>query len=386
MIQFLLRRFVPNFSNTDSPCVRSAIGNLAGIVGIVCNLLLFLGKLIAGLLVHSVSILADAINNLSDASSSLMTVLGFQLSKRPADEDHPYGHARSEYLSGLAVAFLILFIGLELVKSSVGKILSPEPLDFSMMTLIILIVSILVKLWMALFYRKLGKSIHSTVLMATSSDSRNDVISTIAVLLGCLVEHFTSYHIDGYVGLAVAIFILVSGWDIAKETISPLLGKKADKTLVKNISDLILSHEKVLDIHDLLVHDYGPGQCFASVHVEISAKEAPFVGHDIIDDIERDALRELQVHLVIHYDPVVTDDPEADHIQEHIQDIIHTIDPRLSIHDFRVVRGAAKTKLVFDLAVPYCMEMSHTAMKCQIDEEIKKLGHDYNTVIDFDRK
>lgn len=384
MTKLLLRLFVKNYRNTDDPKVRGAYGRLAGLVGLVCNLLLFAGKLVAGTLAGSVSVTADAVNNLSDASSSLVTLFGFKLAERPADEEHPYGHARMEYLSGLLVAVLILVIGVELAKSSVEKILHPETVEFSVLTLCVLIVSILVKLWMCLFCKKLGKAIDSTALEATAADSRNDVITTSAVLLGLLAGHFFRWRIDGWVGALVAVFILLSGWSIAKETISPLLGKQADRELVRRISDLVLGHPKILGIHDLMVHDYGPGQCFATVHVEMDMHENPLVCHDILDDIERDALRELHVHLVIHYDPVVTDDVELNHMRALVEKKLKQLDPRLSMHDFRMVRGPQHTNLIFDLAVPFDLSGKTAELKRRIDECVQFEDHKYYTVITFD--
>ncbi len=384
MTKLLLRLFVKNFRNTDDPKVRGAYGRLAGLVGLVCNLLLFAGKLVAGTLAGSVSVTADAVNNLSDASSSLVTLFGFKLAERPADEEHPYGHARMEYLSGLLVAVLILVIGVELAKSSVEKILHPEAVEFSVLTLCVLIASILVKLWMCLFCKKLGKAIDSTALEATAADSRNDVITTSAVLLGLLAGHFFRWRIDGWVGVLVAVFILLSGWSIAKETISPLLGKQADRELVRRISDLVLGHPKILGIHDLMVHDYGPGQCFATVHVEMDMHENPLVCHDILDDIERDALRELHVHLVIHYDPVVTDDVELNHMRALVEKKLKQLDPRLSMHDFRMVRGPQHTNLIFDLAVPFDLSGKTAELKRRIDECVQFEDHKYYTVITFD--
>lgn len=384
MTNLLLRLFVKDYENTESVAVHSAIGKLAGVTGIVCNLLLFLGKLAVGWLANSVSIIADAINNLSDASSSVVTLLGFKMAQQPADAEHPYGHARYEYLSGLVVAALILIIGFDLARSSFQKILHPEAVEFSVATFAVLLLSIAVKLWMAGFFRSLGSRIHSTTLQATSVDSRNDVIASTAVLLGCAAGYFFHVNIDGIIGLAVAVFILYSGVDIARETISPLLGKQADPELVAKINDLVLSHEKILGIHDLLVHDYGPGQCFATVHAELSAEEDPLECHDIIDDIERDAFDELHVHLVIHYDPVVLDDAEWNEMREIMDEIIAKIDPRLSMHDFRVVRSSRKTKLMFDLAVPYSMRDRHREIKEQIDEALEKKGRDYKTMIRFD--
>ena len=384
MTSLLLRLFVKDYENTESVAVHSAIGRLAGFTGIICNLLLFLGKLTVGWLANSVSIIADAINNLSDASSSVVTLLGFKMAQQPADAEHPYGHARDEYLSGLVVAALILIIGFDLAKSSFQKILHPEAVEFSAATFVVLVLSIAVKLWMAGFFRSLGNRIHSTTLQATSVDSRNDVVASTAVLLGCAVGYFFHVNIDGIIGLAVAVFILYSGVDIARETISPLLGKQADPELIDRITQLVLSHEKILGIHDLLVHDYGPGQCFATVHAELSAEEDPLECHDIIDDIERDALEQMNVHLVIHYDPVVLNDEEWNTMREIMDEIIVEVDPKLSMHDFRVVRSSKKTKLMFDLAVPYSMRSRHREIKAQIDALLAERGKDYKTVISFD--
>lgn len=384
LTDLLLRLCVKNREDTENPAVRTACGKLAGIVGIVCNLLLFAGKLLAGTLSGSVAVTADAVNNLSDASSSLVTLLGFKLAERPADAEHPYGHARMEYLSGLAVAALILLIGAELAKSSFTRILHPEAIEFSLLTVIILVVSILLKLWMSLFNRKLGQRISSATLTAAAADSRNDVISTAAVLAGCLIGHFTALHIDGYIGLLVALFILWSGCGIAKDTVSPLLGKQADPALVGALSKLILSHEKILGIHDLMVHDYGPGQCFASVHAEMDVAEDPLVCHDILDDIERDALRELKIHLVVHYDPIVTDDEELNRMRELVRREIREIDPRLDLHDFRMVRGPQHTNLIFDLAIPFSMAGRKTELKRHIDRRVQFEDAKYYTVITFD--
>lgn len=304
MTELLLRLFVKNHREIENPAVRTAVGKLAGSIGIVCNSLLFFGKLAVGLLCGSVSILADAVNNLSDVSSSVVTLLGFRMAQQPADRDHPYGHARYEYLSGLIVSFLILLIGGGLVKTSVEKILHPVSVAFSALTFIVLAVSVGVKLWMCLSLRRLGRKIRSTALLATSTDSRNDVVATSVVLLSCLTEHFFSLNIDGYAGLAVALFILYSGFQLAKEAVSMLLGKRADDELLFKIGELVRSDEKFLGMHDLMVHDYGPGQCFASVHVEVSPTEDILTCHDHIDAIECRALEELHVHLVIHCDPV----------------------------------------------------------------------------------
>ena len=384
MTNILLRLFIKNCDDTQNPAVRSSIGKLAGLTGIVCNCLLTALKLVIGLLVGSMAIIADGVNNLSDAASSLTTLLGFRMAQRPADKQHPYGHARYEYLSGLAVAALILLIGAELVKSSVAKIINPEPIDISAATIALLAASVAVKLWMSGFYKTLGKKINSTALYATSVDSRNDVISTCAVLLGCLVNYLFGLNIDGCVGLAVAIFILYSSVGIAKDTISPLLGQQADDELVDKITELVLSHEKVLGVHDLLVHDYGPGRCYASAHVELSADEDPMACHDIIDDIECDVLEKMNVHFVIHYDPVVQNDAEQNEMRRTVGEIIRELNPAFSIHDFRIVRGSAQSKLVFDLGVPYSMIEKKKEIKERIDAALNERGKKYITIIRFD--
>ena len=384
MTELLLQLFVKDSRNTEDPGVRASVGRLAGAVGILCNLLLFAGKLTAGLLVGSVSILADAVNNLSDSASSVITLLGFHLAQRPADRRHPYGHARIEYLSGLAVSSLILVIGVELGITSFKKILHPTPLDFTLLTFGVLLASVAVKFWMARFFVTLGKRIQSSVLTATAIDSRNDFIATIAVILGCLVSRYFHVNVDGFVGLGVAVFIFCSGIRLAGETISPLLGKEPDPQLVQSIHDLVMRHDKILGIHDLLVHDYGPGHCYASVHAELSAQEDPLHCHDVIDDIECDALSQLNVHLVIHYDPVETNDAEWNEMHGIVEDIIHKIHPRFSMHDFRVVRGARQNKLVFDLAAPYSCKLTHDEIRLAVYEALLEKEKPYPVVIRFD--
>jgi len=384
MTEFLLRLFVKDHHNVSKPSVRSAYGKFAGIVGIVCNLILFAGKLFVGLLSGAVSITADAANNLTDASSSLVTLLGFKLAERPADDEHPYGHARIEYLSGLAVAAMILLIGVELAKTSFDKILHPESVEVSVLTLSVLFASIGVKLWMSFFCSSLAKRISSSSLKATAADSRNDAISTAAVILGLLAGHFFSLRIDGYVGMLVALFIIWSGCSVAKETISPLLGESADIELVRRLSELILKNPSVLGIHDLMVHDYGPGQRFASVHAEMDARQNPLECHDLIDDIERNVRKELGVHLVIHYDPVVTDDSELNRLREKVSKIVQDYHESLSIHDFRMVSGPGHTNLIFDIALPFCLKDQKAAISRAIDEALSHETTKYYTVITFD--
>ena len=384
MTSLLLRLFVRNSENPKDPKVRSAVGRLAGVVGILCNLLLFGGKLAVGILSGSVSITADAMNNLTDATSSIVTLIGFKLAEKPADEDHPYGHARFEYLSGLVVAALIVVIGFELAKTSVEKIMNPGPVEFTLVTGAVLVGSILVKLWLSLFNGRLGKYIGSTTLAATAADSRNDVISTGVVLLSAIIGALTRWHVDGVMGLAVALFILYSGANLAKETISPLLGEAGDPELQEQISRLVLSAPGVLGYHDLMVHDYGPGQRFASIHVEMDWADDPMHCHEIIDNIERDCMAKLKVNLIVHYDPVVIGDPELDRLKALVTGILQDIDVRLSIHDFRMVRGGGHTNLIFDMTVPADLMGQKKVIKQQLDQALSGQPMRYYTVITYD--
>lgn len=382
---FILRLILKNSRDIQEPQMRSAVGKLSGLVGIFCNLLLAGGKFVVGILSRSVSITADALNNLSDAASSIVTLIGFKLAERPADADHPYGHARYEYLSGLAVAVMIIVIGFELAKSSVGKILNPTAVEFSFVTACVLFGSILVKIWLFLFNSKMGKMIHSTTLIATAADSRNDVITTSAVLAAAVVEHFTTWQIDGFMGLLVALFILYSGIDLAKETVSPLLGEGANLELQELITDYISSCPKVLGCHDLMVHDYGPGKRFASIHVEMDKDENPLVCHDLIDDMERECLKNHGVHLVIHYDPVVTNNPELERLYHLVTAILKVKDERMSIHDFRMVPGTEHTNLIFDITFPTELQGQENTIKSALEKALNDLGEGtYYTVITFD--
>jgi cation diffusion facilitator family transporter len=351
----------------------------------VCNLLLFGFKIVVGTLSGAVSITADAMNNLSDATSAVVTLIGFKLAEKPADADHPYGHARYEYLSGLAVAGLIVVIGFELAKASVEKIIHPTEVLFSLPVCIVLLGSILAKLWMCLFNRHLGKYIRSTTLLATSADSRNDAISTSAVLLAGVLGTAFGWKIDGWMGLAVAIFILYSGIMLAKETISPLLGENASPELREQIATLVGSVPEVLGYHDLMVHDYGPGQRFASLHVEMDMREDPLYCHELIDDMERECLRSHNIHLVIHYDPVITDDPELNARREQVAQILAQRDPRLTIHDFRMIRGISLTNLVFDVTLPPDLRGQEKIIQQRLEEKLNENSNvTYYTDITFD--
>ena len=385
MTKLLLRLFVKEYKSPDRPDVRSRVGMLSGAVGIVCNALLCVLKLIVGAVSGSVSITADAMNNLSDAASSIVTLVGFRLARQPADEDHPYGHARYEYLSGLAVAGMILVIGFELGKTSVEKILNPTDVLFSVPVCIVLVGSILVKLWLFLFNRKLGNLVSSKALLATAADSRNDTLSTLAVLAALIIGTVFHLRIDGVMGLAVAAFILYSGVNMAKETISPLLGENASPQLRQQIISLIEECPEVLGYHDLMVHDYGPGQRFATMHVEMDQQADPLVCHELIDNLERACLRAYNVHLVLHYDPVVTGDAEMDRLRGVVLALLQQQDERISIHDFRMVRGKGHTNLIFDTALPADLMGKHKAIKEKLDAQLQALNEGtYYTVVTFD--
>ncbi len=385
MTQLLLRLFVKDHRDTGNKKVRARVGKLSGAVGILCNIVLFAIKLLVGTLSGSVAITADAMNNLSDATSAIVTLIGFRLAEKPADEDHPYGHARYEYLSGLAVAAMILLIGFELGKSSVEKIFAPTTVSFTLPLAAVLAASVLMKLWMFLFNRKLGKLINSTTLLATAADSRNDSISTFAVLVAALLEMFFGWKIDGYMGLAVALFILYSGINLAKETISPLLGETASPELRELIIGVVTSRQEVLGYHDLMVHDYGPGQRFASMHVEMDQKQDPLECHELIDDLERQCLRQHNVHLVLHYDPVITGDPELDRLRRIVEENLVNMDASITIHDFRMVQGKGHTNLIFDVALPARLMSEKKQIKKQLDEALaQQLEGIYYTVVTFD--
>jgi len=365
--------------------IRARIGKLSGAVGIICNCLLAAGKLIVGHMTSSMSITADGLNNLSDGASSVVTLLGFKLAEKPADRKHPYGHARIEYIAGLTVAVMILFIGLELGKSSVEKLIDPAPIDFSFTAVWVLFASILVKLFMMLFNLKMGRRINSNALLATAADSRNDVMTTSAVLAASIVEHFYDVRIDGVMGIAVSLFILYSGIKLAGETMSPLLGEGANPELQKQITDYINGCPMVLGCHDLMVHDYGPGRRYASIHVEIDKNEDPMACHARIDRMERECLKNYGTHLVIHYDPVVTDDPEVNSTKRLVNTIIKVRDGRLTIHDFRMVDDGESVKMSFDMILPEDLRGQEQSIKETVEKALDSLdSKKYYADITFD--
>lgn len=387
MTNFLIRRFIPNCADVRSPAVRAAYGRLAGAVGIVCNLALCAAKLAAGLFAGSLSILADAVNNLSDASSSIITLVGFRLSAKPADEEHPYGHARIEYLAGMAVSVMILVIGVELARSGVERILHPSPVTFSAFSAAVLAVSIAVKLWMAAFCRTLGRRIDSSALQATAMDSRNDVISTAAVLAAAVLARATGLALDGWMGLAVALFILWSGVGILKETVDPLLGEAPSAELAAYIGNKVMSYDGVLGTHDLMVHDYGPGRRFASVHVEMAAEDDVMHSHDVIDNIERDFLENDHISLIIHFDPILTGDDAVGTEREWVREQVQAISPELSIHDFRMVSGPSHTNMIFDAVAPHGFALSDAELRRRIQRAVEARSDDamkYYAVVTID--
>ena len=384
MTSFLIKLFVKDSQNTDNNRVRESYGKFAGAVGIVTNFVLFIIKITVGLLFDSISIVADAVNNLSDSGSSVITLIGFKISGKPADAKHPYGHARMEYISGLIVSFIILFLGMQLAQSSLDKILHPQQVQFSLITILVLVAAILIKLWQYLFYRKIGRLIQSSAILATSFDSRNDIIATSAVLAAAIITQLTGFNLDGYMGAIVAIFIVISGVKLVSDTISPLLGTAPTKEMVDCIYEKILSYDGIIGLHDLTVHNYGPLKCFASVHCEVAAGQDIMVSHDIIDNIERDFLKDLDIHLVIHLDPIITDDEKTNVLKSSVQRLIKEISPEISMHDFRVVWSVSHSNLIFDIVVPFNFELRDDELIDLISDRIYQLNPTYHSVIIVD--
>ena len=386
MTDLILRIFVRDHKNTEDPAVRDKCGRVAGAVGIVTNFLLFLMKIIVGTVFHSVSVTADAVNNLTDSGSSVVTLIGFKMASKPADEKHPFGHARIEYLSGVIVSFIVIFLGLQLGMSSIEKILTPEENALTPVALVVLVFSILAKLWQCLFYRKVGRMIKSESVEATSKDSRNDVIATSVVLLGAVITMLTGVNLDGYMGAAVALFIVFSGVQLTISTADPLLGQAPEGELVQTITEKMLSYPGIIGMHDLAVHNYGVGRCFASAHCEVDAKNDILVSHDLIDNIERDFSRDLCIHMVIHLDPVIVGDARTDALHRKVQSLVTALYPTVTIHDFRVIWGVTHSNIVFDAAVPFSVKDSDAVITQKLEAEIQKLDPDYRTVVTIDRR
>ncbi len=384
MTQLLIRWFVPNGEQTRDGAVRKQYGRLAGGVGIGVNLLLFAVKLLAGLLTASVAVLADAFNNLSDAGTSIVTLVGFYLAGQEADEEHPFGHGRMEYLAGLIVSLAILLVGFELGKSSVGKILHPEPVEFSLLSTLILALAVLVKLWLFRFNRTLGRRIESAAMQATAADSLMDAIATGVVLVSGLVGWRFGLNVDGWVGVLVALFILKAGLDAAKETLDPLLGRPMDPELAQDIDRLVLDHPYIMGIHDLVYHDYGPGRAMMSFHAEVPADGDLLAIHDVIDHIERELKQRNGIETVIHMDPIVQDE-HTEQLRKQVEGLAKQLDPRLTIHDFRTTAGPIHTNLLFDVVVPYGFSMTDAQVKKELGRRVKELSDKFYAVVEVDR-
>ena len=382
MTDFLVKHFIKEYEHTEKVSVRTAYGVLASIVGIFCNILLFIVKFIVGLTVHSVSVMADAFNNLSDAGSSLISFVGVKIASKPADEEHPFGHGRMEYISALVVSFLVLEVGFTFLKDSIHKIKSPEILNFQMFSILILILSIGIKLWLGLFNRKLGRKIDSKVMIAMFTDSMGDVLTTSATILSLLFFHFTKINIDGFIGIGVALVVMWAGIGIAKDTLEPLLGEAVDPENYKRIKNFVESYDGIIGSHDLIVHNYGPNRSMASIHAEVPNNADITESHEIIDRIERDAIENLGIFLVVHMDPIEIEDEHILNIQNTTVALIQEIDPACSIHDFRVVDGKHQINLIFDLVVPrdYAKEKQNEVERL-LCEKLKEQDTRYEFVI-----
>lgn len=382
MTDILVKLFVKNYDRTEDQKVRSAYGILSSVVGVICNIILFAIKLIAGLIINSISIMADAFNNLSDAASSIISFIGVKLAERPADKEHPFGHGRFEYIAALVVSFLILQVGLTLFKSSFKKVLKPEAVSFNPVLIAILCASILVKVWLMLFNRKLGNRINSTVMKATAADSMGDVLVTASTIISAIIAGVTGLKIDGYIGLAVSIFVMISGFQIAKDTLEPLLGQAVDRKIYRTISDMVESYEGILGSHDLIIHSYGPTHRMATIHAEVPSDINFEKAHDTIDKIERDVLEKLDIFLVIHMDPIEVNNKTVVEKKDMVMGIIGELEPKASIHDFRLVNGEFHINLIFDLVIPfsYSKEQEQNLLK-NIVEKVRQQDARYQCII-----
>ena len=381
MTKLLIKLFIKDAGNTENPAVRVRYGVLSGAVGIACNLLLTIAKFLIGSLTNSIAITADAVNNLSDAGSSTVTLFSFKAANRPADDEHPFGHGRIEYVAALGVAFLILMMGFELVRSSIDKIMHPEALAFSVPALIVLLLSIGVKIWMALFNHQLGKRIDSPAVGAVVMDSVSDTAATTVSMLALILSKFTALPLDGYMGIVVALFIFYTGIQIVRDTVGSLLGQAPDPKLVKELESEILSFDGVVGVHDLIVHNYGPNRIFASAHAEVPSNEDIMKSHDTIDLIEREIKKKFHIDMVIHMDPIVVDDEQINRLRLQLSEIAREIDPRFTIHDFRMVEGPTHTNLIFDLVIPHNFKMKKSEIYRRVNELVNELGPQYYTVI-----
>lgn len=377
----LIQMLIPDSENIHNPKVRAAYGTLGSVAGIITNVLLAILKYAAGMLSGSISVTADAINNLSDAGASIISFVGVKLSAKPADKGHPYGHGRVEYISALGVAFLVLLMGIELFKSSVDKVINPVPVKFSIVSLCILVFSILAKLWLGFFNKKLGKKINSAPMMAVMKDCFSDCLATGVAAIAIIVSAFSDINVDGYLGIIVAGFIFMAGFNILKDTMADLLGKPAEKEFVEEITNKILSYDKIVGVHDLIIHDYGPGRKFASAHAEVPSNEYIMEIHDVIDIIERDIFNEFGMIISIHMDPIVVDDEKINALRKMTSDLVTEMSEEMSIHDFRVVDGPTHTNLIFDLIIPHKYKLSNEEVCKEIEENLSKIDERYFAVI-----
>lgn len=384
MTNFLFKTFIKDYENTNDPVVREKYGNFTSIVGIISNIVLCTVKILIGFLANSIAIIADGFNNLADASSSVITLVGFKLAAAPEDEEHPYGHARIEYLTGLLVSAIIILLGFQLLKTSFDKILNPDPAEFSYITLAVLAIAIAIKIWQAGFYIAAGKKINSVALSAAGADSRNDVISTTAVLISAIIGKLTDFQLDGIMGCLVALFIIWSGVQLVKETSSPLLGEAPDPELVEAILHGAEKHKEVIGTHDLMIHNYGPGRIFASIHIEVDADSDIMESHDMIDNIERELSRDLKIHLTVHMDPVKLDDPLVNEMRKILGDTIAPIDGVYGLHDLRVVPGPTHTNIIFDVVISPECKFSQDKIKEILTERVKQENENYYLVLTFD--
>ena len=382
MTDFLVRKFIKNYQNVQDAQVRTQYGILASIVGICCNILLFCVKLAIGLFSHSISVMADAFNNLSDAASSIIGFVGVKMAEKPADEEHPFGHGRIEYISAFIVAFLVIQVGFSLFKTSIGKIREPEPMSFHGITIVILLISIGVKLWMGLFNSRLGRRIDSKVMMATAADSLGDVTTTAATIVSLLVFGIWGANLDGIIGLIVSVVVMFAGYNIAKDTLAPLIGEAIDPEVYKKISRFVESYDGIIGSHDLIVHNYGPSRSMASIHAEVPSDVDIEASHEVIDRIERDAMKKMNLFLVIHMDPIEVNNEQVNYYRNMVEEIIGNLDSRLSLHDFRVVMGKRNKHLIFDLVVPREYEPSaKDSLKQKIREMVKERDNTCHCII-----
>ena len=385
MTGLLIKLFVKNNEDIMNPHIRKKYGALSGGVGIVCNIILFLIKLMTGIISASISVVADAFNNLSDEASSIITIIGFKLADKPADNDHPYGHGRYEYLSGLLIAFLIIMTAIELLKSSVDKIINPEAVEFSYFSVIVLVFSICLKMWMALFNKKIGKKLNASAMLATATDSLSDCIATGAVLLSLIIGYIFNINIDGYAGALVALFVFKAGIDAANDTLQPLLGQAPDPEFVKSLEEDILKEEKIEGIHDLHIHDYGPGRVVVSLHAEIPAEMNVMEAHDVIDNTEDRIKKKYKCDISIHMDPIETENELTNHLKYEVGNIIKEINPILHFHDFRITNGPMRTNIIFDLEVPFGFEMADNEIIREINKKVKSINENYYIVVQVDK-